>query len=583
MAISLVSAPDRFQPAFNPIEFVFSSTNVTKCDFKFIVDVSVNNVFAVRLKVFADPTTNYGHCRIERILQDFLENNFIITNANPAIINYQSDIVGFHETQTHVCNYTIEVRESYNAATDCLGSVTTSSILYTSSTYYAWNGALDIYNEFSYDDKQYVASMSYSRFLTNRPKTSLVHYNANTLISFLNTNTYSPSNPATDLVYYLYDSNNVLLDTSSFTSITTPNSNARKCITFNLNPTLQFPTYINDIDHIRMYLVDGSGNKISEERIFKLDRRCTKYKNFMLHWISPLGGWESYHFNLANTRSVDISRKQVDISRSQTSVKPYDRGITNTSIDAIDKWNLNSNWLLKQENIWLEDLYTGVECFMTYKDVIEIPYTEVTGGGAVNFELDIFNAYEIVEGNSVKWVSPNFTYEITSGAYDSGHADLSISDGGIRIPDGTEFTYLVSGGSTIGMSNFGTGTITGLAAPGLYHTDIVATINVGAIITGTMSAGQTINSEYTGEGIITDITYLTTPSAGTPTTVVLEVNVPSTVYNGVMGGTLYLEITKTVPVVVTDTSWTQKDKETFNNIQYNVTVQRAYKKNIQTQ
>ncbi len=586
MAITLISSPDTFQPAYNPIEFKFVSDNVATCDFKYIADIFVNGVFAVRLKIFPEISNNQGYVRVERILQDFLSYKFSTVTGGGVGVSYLPTVAGFQTLDNHLISYTIQMREQYNGANDCLGSVVTSSVLYTSGTFYCWNGALNRDSYFSYDQYQYLANDNDSRFLTNRPiaTTTLIKSNTGTLLSFLHTNANAPTGVVTQAIVELYDSRHVYLATNTVANTYLANTTLNKCLVFNLIPST-LTSFNDNTKFIVVYLADASSVRITEAFVFEIDTRCTKYQKNNLYWLNPLGGWDNYHFDLVSNRSLDIKRDQYEKNTSQTLLRPFDRGNTITSVNSVDKWTLTSNWMTENESKWLGDLFTSPEVYMDQKEIFSTTYSTAYGGAYLSFDFSLFNAYEFVVGSKITYQTNSLHYTIDADLWNGGFLDISIPESIANPIDiGTFFNYTIRNGAVFGIPNAGTGTIVSMSAPGLWHTDIPCPINpmAGYITIGTFDAVQTINGLEYGS-MITDTFTTGTINAGEKVNISASQLGTASVVNGHMGGTLEIELTKMIPVVLTDTNFKPKVKDNIRNINHTVELQRAYKKNIQNQ
>jgi len=172
MAISLVSAPDQYTPAYNPIVFEFSSGNDSQCEFNYICDVYVNGTFATRLKTFPETSGN-GIFRIDRILQDYLTQDF-----NPAI----SD---FTPNPNSICSYYLELYERYNTNADCVGDVTLQALSYTSPVKYSFNAAFQYQTLGDFTQTSHILEDAASQPLTDMPDDLLIGLADNFQMSFL--------------------------------------------------------------------------------------------------------------------------------------------------------------------------------------------------------------------------------------------------------------------------------------------------------------------------------------------------------------------------------------------------------------
>lgn len=114
-------------------------------------------------------------------------------------------------------------------------------------------------------------------------------------------------------------------------------------------------------------IIQLGGNRTSEIKTYEIDRRKSRYNPLRFRWLNPLGGFDSYSFNMAKTDMLEIQRTEFDKLNGQfeASLNTWtynvgDRGRTNTSITAKQKVTATSNWLTQEESDWLSTLYTSV-------------------------------------------------------------------------------------------------------------------------------------------------------------------------------------------------------------------------------
>jgi hypothetical protein len=535
MAISLISQPTQiFMPAYNPIQWVFSSTNTAICDMAYICDVYINGSFAVRLQAEPEGASNYGTFRIERVLQDYIDKNF------------KHDLVGFGTNPDEYVYYTLELRERYNANTNCIGPVTLTSVLYTTSTspvsyYYAWNGALQ-YKEFTtYSTQNYVADSALTKFLTKTPQFLNVPFytcpqptNSYTIDGAYTSVSGNPwfildggsggiVLPIGTQISYSIDSGSASIlgiptigtttvigyDAIGFSHILalqgTPDplpvglsssglitvqieaieSNGWMCLSFlqdytniqvdsmevktydisnglintynipnafadnhqsvgvgpnNLNAWASSQSPVqpdiidNNVKYYSVQLLDFTAAAVSEVKYFMLDKRQTKFKSYRIHWLNRLGGYDSYTFDLLATRKIDVTRntytRMLDYNYDEG-----DRGETGINVAAKETYKFATNWMRKQDSLWMEDLYTSTDVYVTDNTTVEK------------------------------------LYEITSYVYDlvTGNIDLVMP----AIPAvGTTFSYIITVTNFVDQQFTGTGTILSISGAGNAKTNI---------------------------------------------------------------------------------------------------------------
>lgn len=471
MAIIQRSYPDDFRPAYNEIEFSFSSDNYTQCDFEFIADLYVNGSFATRLKAFPEGDNNYGYFRIEEILQDYLSYNF------------HQELVGFAQNKQCICSYYLEIRERYNSSSTCVGSSTLSSVLLTTGTRYAFNAALS-YKDFAvYDQDNYLCTDSTSKFLTNSPDRIIIPLDGDFNLSFLQ----DPDNPVEDIEIKTYDRFDNLLGTyriDNTFNLSSPDVPEDYHLSVGVGPeqlndsTLSSgvqPVYHSNVHYYTVQLRDSDSpaNYISELKTFEIDSRCTNYDPYRLWWWNRAGGWDAYSFPLRFTRNVNINKTFIE-KTLPTGYELGDRGERVISVDAQEAHVYQSNWLSYEEGVWLRELFTSPEVFVFVPE----------------------------SSNSVEYEIEGVVHRASNQTADFA---LSTLDG---LDIGTTFIYEVSDGSLIGMASTGTGTITGFDhGNSRILTDVSSTINAGAIITGSLLATLVDTPAYRLPIVVTTPSY----------------------------------------------------------------------------
>lgn len=452
MAISLVTSPGQFQPAYNPIYFEFSSSNYTQCEFNYVCDLYVNGSFAIRTKCFPDSTGN-GTFNIERVLQDYLTQDF-----NPAITD-------FTPRTNSICSYYVEIRERYNTASDCIGDVTLQAVGYTSSVKYAFNAAFQYDNFLDFNQTSHILEDAASQPLTDMPDGTLITLNDNFSMAFLH------DYKVNYMELNTYDFNNALIDTYYLTNpyalVASPSVTGHRSLAigvgprninntdFDGSPIPAQPIIDSTVKYYTITLVTNNSpsDPISITKRFDIDYRCSRFENYRLFWLNRLGEFDSYNFNLKSRRTVNVSRNTFTKKLANDYVLG-DRGKTVSSVTANSQYTVNSNWMSEAEALWLEELFTSPDVRL---------YTDTPS---------------------------EVTYDITGLQYYFGYLNIQV-DGTVAI--GSQFTYTATNTASFGVSASGSGTVTGEPVPGIYTTDIVAPIDPGMSI---ISTGDFITTIY---------------------------------------------------------------------------------------
>lgn len=572
MAINLISEPKLYQPGFNPIEFVFESTNYNQCEFTYIADIYINGAFSVRLKSFPEGINGYGFFRIERIIQDYLSFNFL-----PKVNDFSS-------CPESIASYYIEIRERYNSTADCNGLPVLQPVDLTTDLKYAWNGALQ-YEEYPvYSVDNYVSKTIFSKFLTNSPNGLKLKITDNSTLSFIQ----DINNPVYKMSLKTYGYNGSLIGdyelNNAFTTPTVPQLFLTVCSgPENINTSALGAVITGSVSYYDITMLDVSDIQVTEVKRFYVDLKCSNFRNYKFYWLSRLGGFDRFSFDMKSFKRIPISRS-IYTKSLDANYNIGDRGDKVISIDAKNNYKMNTDWISEPESIWLEELFTSPESYIyEVKDISGTP--PITGASC--------------------YLPP--TFDITGAVHNAdGTADIILTE---AIPGsllGQFFNYTGSGFSAIGASDSGThNQLTGWTGT-VYNTDIVSSLNAGALITGYLipeSGGASAVSLNISSPIVipngTSFTYSVTGggSLGMPgfgigkiisynsgtNTYVTDISCTIQV-GAIVSGTLSFQamIDNLIPIVITSSEYEEKIKKNIKSIQYSIDCSASNKKNIQS-
>lgn len=444
MATTLVSAPEQYQPAYNPIVFEFASTNYSQCEYNYVCDVYVNGAFSTRLKTFPEANGN-GIFRIDRILQDYLSHDF-----NPSITD-------FTPAPNSICSYYVKVYDRYNTNSDCVGDVTLSAVTYTSSTFYAFNGAFQYQTLGDFTQTSHILEDDASQPLTDMPDNLLIGIADSFQMGFLH------DYKVDGLELKTYDYTNTLIDTYKLTNpyanLASPSVTSHRRLQVGVGPrninTTDFdgsPIPAQPIidSTVKYYTITFLGtmspsDAISITKRFEIDTRCSQFENFRLFWLNRLGDFDSYNFNLKSRRQVNVNRNTFTRSLDNT-YTIGDRGTTVTSVNANEAYTVTSNWMSEAEALWLEELFTSPEVNLYTNEASDV------------------------------------TYQVTGLQYYLGYLAIQI-DG--TVSPGDSFTTNPTNLASFGITGPISGIVTLEVTPGIYKTNIVAPVDPSMSIIST--------------------------------------------------------------------------------------------------
>ena len=402
MAFTILQQPLQYTPVYNDINYVVSSTNNTQPNFNYIFDVNINGVFISRHRIPARPDNGFGLFNAKRIAETYITQsiNFdqiIVTNSSESILSL-----------------VIECREEYT------GHAANDSLLATSTAVFCWNAAFSypaFVNSLVTDFRQMKNQIDVSRLLSDN-QVNKIKLTEKAFISAM----IGEANAVDRIGVFAYDSSSTLLQTtyiinpfaavsntaSRFITLPAGPTNLNLILNANLEAGTQNQGNIIPSNtafyNIRTFGV-GSASKIYRYNITEV---CSKHTPVRIHFLNRLGGWDSFTFDLLNTFTSNIERKEYRqnlggfVGSTYTyDIKDRSSTIFDTQIKTIQI--LNSNWITDTEAGWLEQLLTSPDVYMevgTQLQAVNITDTSYTQKRTVNDQL--FNLTVTIEKSFLK-------------------------------------------------------------------------------------------------------------------------------------------------------------------------------------
>lgn len=367
MAITIESSPATYSSMHDDLWFVASSTNVGQTSFKFIYDIYINNAQVSRTKIYPSPSAegSYGVYNSSPVVRAYVTNYFE-PSGNSILVSSNDKIK---------VDYTIKIGEEYNTAS---GSI---------SNYNLASGALNAYN--------YYPPLFADIFFTNN-NTPLVlsNYYDNLLLENFTDDWITERDNENITIEYgdnFYATYLKITAGSYQTFVDVVNNSGSVVSTASANITLSGEmnlfnlqaAHINDwagstlIDEntygYNVYLKLG----VAESRKLKFVQKCyPKYRQYNLHFLNRLGGWDTMKFALVNKRSSEFQRASYRRNDWQLSgntmtnidvYNKYNETTLNYAIQHKDKYKLISDWVSQQDYEWLAQLVASSICYMEYQ------------------------------------------------------------------------------------------------------------------------------------------------------------------------------------------------------------------------
>lgn len=360
MAITINTSPATYTQSGSPQIYKISSTNVAQTNFKYVVDIyNSTPTLVTRLKIHPY-TDNYGYVDVSKILESFITTDIEIFASGSTVCPYTFG-------DENIYQYSIDFGEEYGSTPVVYAS------LQNSGTKYVVNGAgTSIQDNYLVSDLStyYTIDTSSSRFLRpssygrSSSKPIMIKSAESYQLSYLVT----ANNQASKLRIITTDSLAATVATTISLQSATINTTDKKFQVipagFDINNldagtfSVTQPIIGTDIVSYTLQLLDNTNTASSEITYFKVDTSCTKNDAYRLHWLNRHGGYDSFTFDMASTKNIDIEKLNYKTPLSNYNV--VDNSYDKTYISkAQQRFTLTSNWISEDCAEMLEDLYTS--------------------------------------------------------------------------------------------------------------------------------------------------------------------------------------------------------------------------------
>lgn len=397
MAITILDTPATYSSMHTDLWFVSSSTNAGTTNFKFVYDVKVNGSLVARSKVFPDVSGNYGVFNAAPVVRAFTSNYFEPSGSSILVASN-------NKMKT---DYVLEVREEVSGSIAVLPD---ASGTFSAYNYYPplFADMIDIGNEIPLVLDDYYENLlveNYSdNWLTDRDFDKIeMEFGDQCFISYFRKTTGGTYTATIDVVN---EAGSVL---SSYTGGLTMSGefnlfslqgaaiNTFAGSTLITEDTFGYHFYIN-------YSAGGSSFVTSKVKVKQV---CyPKHRQYNIHFLNRLGGWDTMKFALVNKRNTEFTRSSYRRSEWQLSgstmsnvdaYNRYNETTLNYSIQHKDRMKLISDWVSENDYEWLAQLVGSSICYIEvlsgyFPCVIastNYEYKLASSDKLFNFEVDI--------------------------------------------------------------------------------------------------------------------------------------------------------------------------------------------------
>jgi len=393
MAITINSTPATYPTMHEDLWFVASSTNVGTTNFKFVYDVYINNAQVSRNKIYPSPSADgsYGVFNASPMVRAYVTNYFepsgssVLVASNDKIkVDYQVR-VGEDLNGTVTANLASGSYSAYNYYSPLFGDIFTENgnVPLVLSNYYD-NLLIENYT----DD-----------WLSDRDNSDItIEYGDQFFITFLKITggSYSlwvqPTNEDGTLGTAV---SGALTFSGEFNLF---NFQAAAINTFYGSTIITENTYGYNV-----YISLGAATT----RVLRFRQICNpKYRQYNLHFLNRLGGYDTMAFRLVNRRRSEFQRTSYrrnpyQLSNGQmTNIDTYNKyneTTYNFAIQHYDFYNLTSDWVDDQDYAWLAQLVASSIVYMEVQGAFfpitirntNYQYKYQIADGIFNFDLEV--------------------------------------------------------------------------------------------------------------------------------------------------------------------------------------------------
>ena len=397
MAITIQSSPAPYSSMHDDLWFVSSSNNVTNASFKFVYDVYVNGSQVSRTKIYPSPSAegSYGVFNASPMVRAYVTNYFEPSGSSILVASNDKIKVASQ----------IKIGEEYISG----GNLVTISNLAS--------GALSAYNYypplfadilFTNAETPLVLSDYYDNLLIeNFTDDWLTERQNNNITIEYGDNFYATYFKITSGTYSAWidvvNESGAVIDTASGGITFAGEMNLFNCQAGHIN-TFAGRTLISESTYgYNVYLKRG----VAISRKLQFIQKCyPKYKQYNLHFLNRLGGWDTMKFALVNKRSTELQRASYRRNDWQLSgntmtnidsYNKYNETTLNYAIQHKDKFHLISDWVSQQDYEWLAQLFASSIVYMEVQGAYfpvtisstNYEYKLESSDKLFNFEIDI--------------------------------------------------------------------------------------------------------------------------------------------------------------------------------------------------
>ena len=376
MAITRITDPKAYAPAYNKNIITCSSTNIAQPSFSFVFELYNGATLLSKQYVSPDPLYSYGVLDINKILESYVSTNFFGL----------TDGTDVKDCSNASFDFEVRIGERYAVA-----GVLTEFLNLSNTTANIINASL-LQEEFiNYTSNRYTLNSNKKLFLTS-DKNKKVTLNTQGYTNFLNIAT------VTHFAVSTYDSAGALIGIYKFANVATDDVGMFPSAPINLN----FATLTTGVQpvidaSVKTYTIiaENAGAQVSDVYTFEvLD--CEKVT---IHYLNDLGGFDWFIFSAADKTSFKFEKEyykkdpQELQSDGSINYSQINREWVNYYTKQMKSMKLVSDWISDGEAETLRQMYSSTEIYAQIGDeLIALKGVTELGYDVKKYEYnDLFN------------------------------------------------------------------------------------------------------------------------------------------------------------------------------------------------
>ena len=435
MAMNKIAEVYDFAPAYNPLMFIYNSTNKNKLGFKYIFQVYASGT-ATKIgeyKVLPRFSDGYGQIDLSKLLQskvttDFDTTNLTLQDATNSYYNYDVKIgeeyiqgvaytssltnnAGFVKitsaTHTFVAGDQVSIKQADDGLANPLieGLFVVKSV--QSSTQFTISALWSNVNNATIDGNVYYADNRKTQTLAEitesdkyvfngvRSWVDYTTYNQNQYLidTINNTQLFVTDLPTTGFSItptqnlWLNVANNfetsdlyciIYTNTGQFRyTIDNANIMTQLCFGVDGNPDIidsgSLPMVDEDTTTISFQIVNDGLDEFSQYYVVDVDQRC-RINEYDVYFMDRMGSIASFGFSLKSYENGTIARQTYNkvnegfVSGQMWNYRTTEFGQTAYSIQLDKTFELNTDWMTEEMNVYFEQLLTSPITFVRFGD-----------------------------------------------------------------------------------------------------------------------------------------------------------------------------------------------------------------------